>query len=161
MVSTRLPTSKSSNPFSKSLVTVPNAPIISGIIVTCMFHIFFYSLAKSRYLSFFSHSFSFILWLAGTAKSTILQVLFFLLTTIIIIIIIIIIICEFFFRPLLTDGFYWSLNDSKSQLVFRNLLRIFADLVLWFGWSRFFLWPSVPPVFFQTFGTVPRFVLTV
>ena len=32
-----------------------------------------------RYLSFFSHSFSFILWSARTAKSTILQVLFFLL----------------------------------------------------------------------------------
>ena len=33
--------------------------------------IFFNSLARSRYLSFFSHSFSFILWSAGTAKSTI------------------------------------------------------------------------------------------
>ena len=44
-----------------------------------MFHSFFDSLARSRYLFFFSHSFSFILWSAGTAKSTILQVLFFLL----------------------------------------------------------------------------------
>ena len=72
-------TSKSPSPFSNPLVTVPNAPITIGIIVTCMFHCFFYSLARSRYLSFFSHSFSFILWSAGTAKSTILQVLFFLL----------------------------------------------------------------------------------
>ena len=79
MVSTRPPTSKSSSPFSNPLVTVPNAPITIGIIVTCMFHSFFNSLARSRYLSFFSHSFSFILWSAGTAKSTILQVLFFLL----------------------------------------------------------------------------------
>ena len=79
MVSTRLPTSKSSSPFSNLLVTVPNAPITIGIIVTCMFHSFFNSLARSRYLSFFSHSFSFILWSAGTAKSTILQVLSFFL----------------------------------------------------------------------------------
>ena len=41
MVSTRPPTSKSSSPFSNPLVTVPNAPIIIGIIVTCMFHSFF------------------------------------------------------------------------------------------------------------------------
>ena len=77
MVSTRPPTSKSSTPFRNPLVTVPNAPITIGIIVTCMFHSFFNSLARSRNLSFFSHSFSFILWSAGTAKSTILQVLFF------------------------------------------------------------------------------------
>ena len=84
MVSTRPPTSKSSSPFSNSLVTVPNAPITIGIIVTCMFHSFFSSLARSRYLSFFSHSFSFTLWSAGTAKSTILQVLFFFLLLLII-----------------------------------------------------------------------------
>ena len=76
MVSTRPPTSKSSSPFSYPLVTVPKAPITIGIIVTNMFHSFFNSLARSRYLSFYSHSFSFILWSAETAKSTILQVLF-------------------------------------------------------------------------------------
>ena len=40
---------------------------------------FFNSLARSRYLSFFSYSFRFILWSPGTAKSTILQILRFLL----------------------------------------------------------------------------------
>ena len=79
MVSTRPSTSKSSSPFSNPVVTVPNAPITIGIIVTFMFQRFFNSLARSRYLSFFSHSFSFILWSAGTAKSTILQFPFFLL----------------------------------------------------------------------------------
>ena len=79
MVSTRPPTSKFPNPFSNPLVTVPNIPITVGIIVTWMFHSFFNSLARLRYLSFFSHSFSFILWSAGITKSTILQVLFFLL----------------------------------------------------------------------------------
>ena len=84
MVSTRPPTSKSSDSFNNSLVTAPNAPITIGIIVTFMFHSFFNSLARSRYLSFFSHSFSFILWSAGTAKSTILPVLFFFSSLIII-----------------------------------------------------------------------------
>ena len=77
MVSTRPPTSKSSSPFNIPLVTVPKAPITIAIIVTIMFHSFFNSLARSRYLSFFSLFFSFILGLAGTAKFTILYVLFF------------------------------------------------------------------------------------
>ena len=79
IISTRPPTSKSSRPFNNPLVIVPNAPITIGTIVTFMFHSFFNSLARSRYLSFFAHSFRFILWSAGTAKSTILQILFFLL----------------------------------------------------------------------------------
>ena len=75
MVSTCPPTSNSSSLFNILLVTVPKAPITIGIIVTFMFHSFFNSLAKSRYLFFFSHFFSFILWSAGTSKSTILQFL--------------------------------------------------------------------------------------
>ena len=77
MVSTRPPTSKSSSPFSNPLVTVLNAPITIGIIVTFRFHSFFNSQAWSRYISFFSYSFSFILWSVGTVMSTILQFLFF------------------------------------------------------------------------------------
>ena len=77
MDSTRPPTSKSSRPFNNPLVTVLKAPI--GIIVTFMFHSFFNSPARLRYLSLFSHSFSFIMWSAGTAKSTIWQIFFFLL----------------------------------------------------------------------------------
>ena len=75
-VSTRPPTSKPSSPFSNPLVTVPKAPIIIGIIVTCMFHSFFNSLARSRYLSFFSHSFSFILCSAGKGRSIIFSFFF-------------------------------------------------------------------------------------
>ena len=77
MVSSRPPTSKSSSPFRNPLVSVPKVPITICIIVTCTLHSFVNSQARSRYLSFFSHYFSFILWSAGTAKSTILQVLFF------------------------------------------------------------------------------------
>ena len=121
MVSTRPPTSKSSSPISNPLVTVPNAPITIGIIITFMFHSLFNSQARSWYLSFFSHSFSFILWLARTAESTILHILFFMViiwsgllaeirgsvcmskSHIINIIIIIIISCGFF-SPALVDG---------------------------------------------------------
>ena len=79
IVSTRPPTSKSSRPFNNPLVIVPKAPITISTIVIFVFHSFFNSLARSRYLSFFAHSFRFILWATGTAKSTILQILFFLL----------------------------------------------------------------------------------
>ena len=77
IVSTRLPTSKSSRPINNSLAVVRSAPITIGTILTFMFHGFFNSLARPRYLSFFSHSFRFIMWSAGTAKSTILKILFF------------------------------------------------------------------------------------
>ena len=76
IVSTRPPTSKSSRPFNNPLVIVSKAPITIGTIITFMLHSFSNSLARSRYLSFFSLSFRFILWSAGTAKSTILQILF-------------------------------------------------------------------------------------
>ena len=74
IVSTRPPTSKSFRPFNNPLVIVPKAPITVGTIVTFMFPSFFNCLARSRYLSFFSHSFRFILWSAGTAKPTILLI---------------------------------------------------------------------------------------
>ena len=77
MVSTRPQISKFSRPYNNPLVTVPKAPITIGIIITFMLHSFFNSLARSRYLSLFSYSFSFILWSVCTAKSTILQIFFF------------------------------------------------------------------------------------
>ena len=78
IVSTRPPISMSSRPFNNPLIIVPNAPFTIGSIVTFMFHSFFNSLARSRYLSFFSVSFRIIQWSAETAKSTILQIFFFL-----------------------------------------------------------------------------------
>ena len=71
--------SKSSSSFNIHWVTVPRAPITIGITVTFMFHSFFNSLARSRYLSLFSFSFNFVLCSAETAKSTMLQVLVFFL----------------------------------------------------------------------------------
>ena len=112
IVSTRSPTSKSSRPFDNPLVTVPNAPITIGTIVTFMFHIFFNSLARSRYLSFFSPSFRFILWSVGTAKSTILQILFLLLIIM---------------RSGLLAGIRWSVYMLKSH---RSLCKSFLLLLL-------------------------------
>ena len=59
MVSSRPLISKFSSPFINPLVTVPRAPITIGINVTFMFHSFFNSQARSRYLSYFSLSFNF------------------------------------------------------------------------------------------------------
>ena len=108
IVSTRPPTSKSSSPFNYPLVTVLNAPITIGTIVTFMLHSFFNSLARSRYLSFFSPSIRFILWSAGTAKSTILQILFLLLIIM---------------RSGLLAGIRWSVCMLKSH---RSLCESFS-----------------------------------
>ena len=78
MVSTHPLISQSSIPFINPLAPVLRPPITIDIIITFMFHNFFNSQARSRYLSFFSLSLNFTLWSAGTAKTTILQVPFFL-----------------------------------------------------------------------------------
>ena len=124
IVSTRPPTSKSSRPFNNLLVTVPNAPITISTIVTFMFHIFFNSLTRSRYLSFFSLSFRFILWSAGTAKSTILQILFLLLLIM---------------RSGLLARIRWSVCMLKSyRSLFESFSRIGAGLCIYhlFVWSN-------------------------
>ena len=61
----------------KSFSYCTEALITIGIIVTFMFLSFFNSLARSRYLSLFSHCFNFNLLSAVTAKFTFLQVLSF------------------------------------------------------------------------------------
>ena len=126
MVSTRPPTSKSSRPFNNPLVTVPKAPITIGIIVTFMFHSFFNFLARSRYLSLFSHSFSFILWSASTAKSTNLQIFF-----------------SFFLLIIIKSGLLaeirWSIGISKShRSLCVSFLRTGAGLCIYhlLAWSN-------------------------
>ena len=114
IVSIRPPTSKSSWPFNNPLVIVPKAPITIGTIITFMFHSFFNSLARSRYLYFFSHSFSFILWSAGTAKSIILQILFFFFFFFLLIII----------RSGLLAEIRWSVCLSNALLLLLLLLLL-------------------------------------
>ena len=103
-----------------------------------MFHVFFNSLARSRYLSFFSHSFSFILWSAGTAKSTILQVLFFLLIII--------------WSGLLAE-IRWSVCTSKShRSLCASFSRIDAGLCIYhlFVWSNFNFLHNFPLITLHT-----------
>ena len=140
IASTRPTTSKSSGPFNNRLVIVPNAPITIGTIATFMFQCFFNSLARSRYLSFFSLSFRFILCSAGTAKSTILQILF-----------------SFFFlliimRSGLLAGIRWSVCMLKSH---RSLCESFSrtgaglciyHLFVWSNWNFLHIsqWTTLP-----------------
>ena len=122
MVSTHPPTSKSSSPFNNLSMTVPRAPIIIGIIIIFMFHSFFNSLARSRYLSLFSHSFNFPLWFTGTAKSEILQVLTFLLIII---------------RSGRLAEIWWSVYILKSQ---RSLCISFSSTYSGLCIYHLFIW---------------------
>ena len=79
MVSTRPPTSKSSRPFNNPLVALPKVPITSSMIVTFMFHSFFNSLRRSRYLSLFSHSFRYSVVSRDSKVDNFANFLFFLL----------------------------------------------------------------------------------
>ena len=99
MVSTRPFISKPSSPYTNPLMTVPGVPITTGITVTFMFYIFFNSLARSRYQSFFSFSFNLNLRSAETAKSTIREFLFLLFLGLVV-------------RPRLNDPFV-SLNPRE------------------------------------------------
>ena len=78
MVSSRPLISNFSNPLIKYLGIVPGAPITIVLKLTLMFHSFFFSsLPRSNYLSLFLFSLVFSLCSAGTAKSTIRQILCF------------------------------------------------------------------------------------
>ena len=153
VVSTRPLISKFSSPFNNPLVTVPSAPIIIGIIVSFIVQSFFNSLERLRSLSFFSHSFNFILWSAGTVKSTILQVLFFFYY-----------ICDeihdfvryfFTFTDILLSRFAWKdHNQSMPRLHFS--LRFAILRMCWLVYRR----SSVPLVLlrhpFCSSGNSPR-----
>ena len=139
IVSNRPPTSKFSRHFNNPLVIVPIAPITISAIVTFMFHSFFNSLAMSRYLSFFSLSFRLILWSAGTAKSTILQILFFFLLLIIM-------------RSGLLAGIRWSVCMLKSLgSLCESFSRTGAGLciyylIVWSNWNFLHIsqWITLP-----------------
>ena len=127
-ISTRAIISKSSSSCTNPLVTVPRAPVTIIIIVTFMFHSFFSSLIRSRYLSLFLQSFNFTLWFTGTAKSTILPVLSFLLIII---------------RAVCLVEIRGSVCISKFQ---RSLCISFSRTDSWlctyhlFVWSNFHFW---------------------
>ena len=127
IVSTRPSTSKSSRPFNNPLIIVPNAPITIGTIVTFMFHSFFNSLAKSKYLYFFSLSFRFILWSAGTAKSTSLLILFFFFLLIIM-------------RSGLLAEIRWSVcvSNARWSLCVSRILLLHLSYLIYLSWKNFY-----------------------
>ena len=127
MVSTHALTSKFSCPCINLLVTVPWAPVTIGISVSFMLYTFFFtSLARSRYLSFFSLSFNITLGSAGTAKFTIQQISFFIF---------------FFFLQLLSLVVWTRLGDL---FIFQNPRGVcasrFPGQIL--GWALTLAWKT-------------------
>ena len=109
-VSVRPLISKFSSSFNNPWVTVLKASIIIGVNVTFMFHSFFFfnSLARSRYLSFFSFSFSFYVVVSWDSKihnfaSSLFFFFFFFLLIII--------------RSVLLAAMRWSACMSKSHFI--------------------------------------------
>ena len=108
MVSARQPISKSSNPFSNPLVTIPKASIASGIIVTCMFLSFSIPWqGRDTYLSFHILSVLFC-GQPGQQSRLLCKFSFFLLIII---------------RSGLLAEIRWSVSMSKSH---RNLCVLFS-----------------------------------
>ena len=125
---------------------------------------FFNSLAMSRYLSFFSLSFSFILWSAGTAKSTSMQVLFFLLIitrfgrlakirwSVCISRLLLLFTPWDFFKSVLADDFSLEFKWQQVSSISRTLLSILVVkiIIISTSFDSFPLWYKVCSKGFQT-----------
>ena len=102
MVSALLPTTSFPTPLTNLSWTVPSVPVVIDITVTFIFNKTFSSVVRSKYLSVFSFSLIFTMWLTGSSKFTI----------------IIDIPCEFF-TPALADGLSqgskWQQKSSGLQ----------------------------------------------
>ena len=147
MVTTRLPTSKSSSPFSNPLVTVPNAPITIGIIVTCMFHSFFQFPSKVEVVILLFTFFQF--YSVASRDSKVDNILFYSFESFS---------CQSF--PMVS---HWSLSDNKSPQVYRTLLSTLADLnsvIIWMVSTRPFNSKS-STLFNNPLVTIPRVPITI
>ena len=116
---------------SKPLGIVPSAPTSIGITVTYVFHSFFSSQAKSKYLCVFLLSFIFTLWFIETAKSTRWQVFFLLINS----------------RSDFLDKNGWSVYISKSQWILCLISWTYSGLGIYhllvcsnFNFLRNFMW---------------------
>ena len=135
MVSSHPPTSKSSSPFSNPLVTVPNAPITIGIIVTCMFHSFFQFSRKVGVLIFLYTFFQFYSVDSRDSKvdnfaSSLFFFFFFFFFLFLLIII----------RSGLLAEIRWSLCMSKSHW---NLCVLFSRTDAVFCIYHLFVWSNL------------------
>ena len=127
------PTSTFSRPFNNPLLLFLNNQLqLTQSFLSC-FTTFFNSLARSKYLSSFSLSFKIILWSAGTAKLTILQILVFLLIII---------------RSGLLAGIRWSVCILKSH---RSLCVSYYYYYYYYYFAfhvPFFIFFFIIPLFF-------------
>ena len=168
MVSTCPLISKSSRPFNNPLEIVPSPTTIIGIAVAFFFHIFFSSLASSRYLSLSYLTFDFTLWYA-TRQSPLFDrfpsFFFFFLTiwSSAIIIVDYLVFCRYYYNyyPYFTpceffiptsDGVFDFTGVSVTECLLRSpgLFLVFRSIwaMQQSGWSRFFFSFLVHPVLF-------------
>ena len=138
MVSTRLPISKSSRPFSNPLVTVPNAPITIGIILTSMFYSFFQFPSKVEVLILLFTFFKFFSVVSRDSKVDYFANSFFFLLIII--------------KSGLLAGIRWSVFMSKSH---RSLCMSFS----WTGAGlciyHFLVWSNLHFLHISQWITLP------
>ena len=104
-----------------------------------MFQSLFNSLARSRYLSFFSYFFRFIMWSAGTAKLTILQIIFFFFLLI-------------SMRSGLLVGIIWSVCMLKSH---RSLCKSFSCTGAGLCKYHLFVWSNLNLLHISQWTTLP------
>ena len=140
MVSTRPPTSKSSNPFSNPLVTVPNAPITIGIIVTFMFHSFFQFSGKVEVLILLFTFFQFYSVVSRDCKVNNFANSLFLLLLVII-------------RSGILAEIRWSVCMSKSH---RSLCVSFSRTGAGFCIYHLFVWSNLNFLHISQWITLPN-----
>ena len=133
IVSTRPPTSKSSRPFNNPLVIVPKSTYHNWY--NRHFHVplLFQFSSKVEVLILF---FTFLLWSAGTAKSTILQILFFLIII----------------RSGLLAGIRWSVCMLKSH---RSLCVSFSMTGAGLGKYHLLVWSNLNFLHISQWITLP------
>ena len=141
MASTQPLNSKSSITFSNPLITGPKAPITIGIIFTCMFHSFFNSLARSRYLSIFSHFFSFYSMVIKDSKVDKFAISFFFLLIIT--------------RSGLLPEIQWSFCMSKFH---RRLCVLFSMPGAGLCIYHFLVWSNLNFLHISQYKTLPCLV---
>ena len=138
MISSCPPTSKSSSPFKSPLVTVPNAPITTGIIVTFMFHSFLKFPSKVEVLIVLFTFFQFYSVVSRDIKvDNFENSLLFLLISI---------------RSGLLAEIRWSVCMSKS---YRSLRVSFSRTAVGFCIYHLFVWSNLNFLLISQWLTLP------
>ena len=126
-------------------MTILSAPIIISVTFTFMLHSYLF-LARSRYLSFFSLSFSFTRRSAGTAMSTIPQVIYFFFLLLLTII----------GSGCLAEMFVSQNHKDFSRLIFLDGIWVVHTQFAWsdFNFLHIFWWITLPTKSWQVLYSV-------